>query len=110
MTLSLEDASLEDALSNAGCCCRLILLDAFALLYRAHFGLKDVRLATTTGEDTSILFAFLRTLLGLLELEPPPTHFAVVFDAAGKTFRSDRNMLKQFASCHLVVAGVQQLH
>ena len=69
------------------CCCRLILLDAFALLYRAHFGLKDVRLATSTGEDTSIVFAFLRTLLGLLELEPPPTHFAVVFDAAGKTFR-----------------------
>ena len=67
--------------------CRLILLDAFALLYRAHFGLKDVRLATTTGEDTSILFAFLRSLLALLELEPPPTHFAVVFDAAGKTFR-----------------------
>ncbi|KAL3155299.1 hypothetical protein ABBQ32_013081 [Trebouxia sp. C0010 RCD-2024] len=68
---------------------RLILLDAFALLYRAHFGLKDVRLATSTGEDTSILFAFLRSLLGLLELEPPPTHFAVVFDAAGKTFRHE---------------------
>lgn len=57
------------------------------MLYRAHFGMNTVRLTTQTGEDTSILFAFIRTLLTLLELEPPPTHFAVVFDAAGKTFR-----------------------
>lgn len=49
--------------------------------------MNTVRLTTQTGEDTSILFAFIRTLLTLLELEPPPTHFAVVFDAAGKTFR-----------------------
>ncbi len=69
--------------------CRLILLDAFALLYRSHFGWKDVRLNAKTGEDTGILFAFVRTVFDLLELEPPPTHFAVVFDAAGHTFRYD---------------------
>ncbi|KAL0017941.1 hypothetical protein WJX77_007314 [Trebouxia sp. C0004] len=68
---------------------RLILLDAFALLYRAHFGWKDVHLNAKTGEDTSILFAFVRTVFDLLELEPPPTHFAVVFDAAGHTFRHE---------------------
>lgn len=34
-----------------------------------------------------MLFGFLSTLLNLLELVPPPTHFAVVFDARGKTFR-----------------------
>lgn len=67
--------------------CRLVLVDAFALLYRAHFGMSTVRLTTGTGEDTSILFAVIRTVLTLMELEPPPTHFAVVFDAAGKTFR-----------------------
>ena len=39
------------------------------------------------GEDTSVLFGFLNTLLNLLELSPPPTHFAVVCDARGKTFR-----------------------
>jgi len=39
------------------------------------------------GEDTTVLFGFLSTLLNLLELVPPPTHFAVVFDARGKTFR-----------------------
>lgn len=39
------------------------------------------------GEDTTVLFGFLSTLLNLLELAPPPTHFAVVFDSPGKTFR-----------------------
>jgi 5'-3' exonuclease len=34
-----------------------------------------------------VLFGFLNTLLNLLELAPPPTHFAVVFDAPGKNFR-----------------------
>lgn len=34
-----------------------------------------------------MLFGFLNTLLNLLELSPPPTHFAVVLDAPGKTFR-----------------------
>lgn len=42
-----------------------------------------------TGDDTTVLFGFLSTLLNLLELVPPPTHFAVVFDARGKTFRCE---------------------
>ena len=67
--------------------CRLVLVDAMALLYRGHFGFKDVRLSSSLGEDTSILYGFVGTLLNLLQLSPPPTHLAVVFDAAGKTFR-----------------------
>ena len=39
------------------------------------------------GEDTTVVYVFLNMLLNLLALEPPPTHFAVVFDAAGKSFR-----------------------
>jgi hypothetical protein len=66
---------------------RLILVDALALLYRAHFGFGGARLATTGGEDTSAAYGLLGALLNLLELAPPPTHLAVVFDAAGKTFR-----------------------
>ncbi len=84
---SSVSASVSASVSVSVCCRRLVLLDAYALLYRSHFGMKDVRLSTKTGEDTSILFAFLRVLLDLLELEPPPTHFAIVFDAAGSTFR-----------------------
>lgn len=83
----LCSSGLACSLLMFDCSCRLILLDAFALLYRSHFGWKDVRLNAKTGEDTGILFAFVRTVFDLLELEPPPTHFAVVFDAAGHTFR-----------------------
>jgi len=62
-------------------------VDALALLYRAHFGFGGARLATAGGEDTSAAYGLLGALLNLLELAPPPTHLAVVFDAAGKTFR-----------------------
>jgi DNA polymerase I len=68
----------------------MILTDAMALLYRSHFAFSmDHRLRTTTGEDTTVLFGFLATLLSLLELTPPPTHLAVVMDASGKTFRHE---------------------
>ena len=67
--------------------CRLILVDAHALLYRSHFGFKGQRLETSGGEDTSISYGFLSTVLRLLEIQEPPTHFAVVMDHHGKTFR-----------------------
>ena len=77
-----------------------------ALLYRGHFGFKDVRLSSNLGEDTSILYGFVRTLLNLLQLSPPPTHLAVVFDAAGKTFRwahagRQRRMRGRRVTCRL---------
>lgn len=62
-------------------------MDAHALLYRSHFGFGTQRLATASGEDTSIAYGFLSTVLRLLELQEPPTHFAVVMDHHGKTFR-----------------------
>ena len=67
--------------------CRLILVDAHALLYRSHFGFRAQRLETAGGEDTSISYGFLSTVLRLLEIQEPPTHFAVVMDHHGKTFR-----------------------
>lgn len=73
---------------------RLVLLDAFAVLYRAHFSFgPTARLTTTGGEDTSVLYGFLSVLLALLEAQPAPTHFGVVLDAGGsawgaKNFRS----------------------
>jgi 5'-3' exonuclease len=67
---------------------RLVLVDATALMFRMHFGFGiGSRLETSQGEDTSIAYGVVNVLLNLLELQPPPTHFAVVFDAAGKTFR-----------------------
>lgn len=65
-------------------------MDAMALLYRSHFAFgPDARLRTSSGEDTSVLFGFLNTLLNILELQPHPTHFAVIFDAPGKNFRHE---------------------
>jgi 5'-3' exonuclease len=59
-----------------------------ALLYRSHFAFgPDHRLRSASGTDTTCVFGILGTLLTLLELSPPPTHFAVVIDAAGKNFR-----------------------
>ena len=37
-----------------------------------------MRMRTTAGEDTSVAFGFLKTLLALLE--HAPTHFCVAFD------------------------------
>ncbi|CAK0782361.1 hypothetical protein CVIRNUC_005650 [Coccomyxa viridis] len=68
---------------------RLILVDAHALLYRSHFGFRAQRLETAGGEDTSISYGFLSTVLRLLEIQEPPTHFAVVMDHHGKTFRHE---------------------
>ena len=62
-------------------------MDAHALLYRFHFAYGPKLLTDGQGRDTSIAYGFLQTLLTLLELQPPPTHMAVVFDAKGKTFR-----------------------
>ena len=70
--------------------CRMILTDAMALLYRSHFAFAhDHRLRTKDGRDTTVEFGFLATVISLLELVPHPTHFAVVFDASGKTFRHE---------------------
>ena len=62
-------------------------MDAHALLYRSHFGFRAQRLETAGGEDTSISYGFLSTVLRLVEIQEPPTHFAVVMDHHGKTFR-----------------------
>ncbi|MEM0995791.1 MAG: DNA polymerase I [Bacteroidota bacterium] len=67
---------------------KLFLLDAYALLYRAHFAfIKNPRL-NSKGENTSAVFGFVLTLLGIIEKERP-THLAVAFDLSGPTFRHE---------------------
>jgi len=48
-----------------------------------------IAVSTPPARDTTVEFGFLSTVLSLLELSPHPTHFAVVFDASGKTFRHE---------------------
>ena len=65
---------------------KLFLLDAFALIYRAHFALIQRPIMTSKGVNTSALYGFTQTLLQILN-EQKPTHIAVVFDTDAPTQR-----------------------
>src|SRR3954468_8721171 len=65
---------------------KLYLLDALALVYRAHFALIARPIFTAKGVNTSALYGFTQTLLQLLK-EQQPTHIAVVFDTDAPTPR-----------------------
>ncbi|MCI4667615.1 MAG: DNA polymerase I [Bacteroidia bacterium] len=65
---------------------KVFLLDAMALLYRAHFAfIKNPRI-TSNGLNTSAIFGFTNTLLEIINKEEP-THLAVAFDVGSNTFR-----------------------
>ncbi len=65
---------------------KLFLLDAFALIYRAHFAfIKNPRI-NSKGQNTSAVFGFTNALLEVLRKEQP-THLGVVFDAPTQTAR-----------------------
>lgn len=65
---------------------KLFLLDAFALIYRAHFALSKNPRFTSGGLNTSAIMGFTNTLMEVLKKEKP-SHIAVVFDTAAPTER-----------------------
>lgn len=65
---------------------RLFLLDAYALIFRAHFAFAKNPRLTSSGLDTSAVYGFALALLDVLEKEKP-THLAVVFDIGGSEAR-----------------------
>ena len=65
---------------------KIFLLDAFALIYRAHFAFMKNPRITSSGINTSAVFGFTNTLLEILTKEKP-THIAVAFDTKEPTFR-----------------------
>ena len=65
---------------------KLFLIDAMALIYRAHFAFSKNPRITSKGLNTSAVFGFTNTLLEVLEKEKP-THLAVAFDTSAPTFR-----------------------
>ncbi len=65
---------------------KLFLLDAMALIYRAHFAFSKTPRISSKGLNTSAVFGFTNTLLEILTKEKP-THLAVAFDSHGPTFR-----------------------
>ena len=65
---------------------KLFLLDAMALIYRAHFAFSKTPRITSKGLNTSAVFGFANTMLEVISKEKP-THLAVAFDSPGPTFR-----------------------
>ena len=67
---------------------KLFLIDAFALIYRAHFAFSKNPRITSKGLNTSAVFGFANTILEVLEKEKP-SHIGVGFDMSGPTFRHE---------------------
>lgn len=64
----------------------LYLLDAYALIYRAYFGLSQNQIINSKGQNTSAILGFTNTLWDVLQSNNP-THIAVVFDTDKPTSR-----------------------
>jgi DNA polymerase-1 len=64
----------------------LWLLDAYALIYRAHFAFSQNQMINSKGLNTSAIYGFTTTLFDVLTTHNP-THIAVVFDTSAPTAR-----------------------
>ncbi len=65
---------------------RLFILDGMALAYRAHFAFFANPIRNSKGLNTSAVYGFANTLLGILDNEKP-THIAACFDTSAPTAR-----------------------
>jgi DNA polymerase I len=65
---------------------KLFLLDAMALIYRAHFAFSKNPRINSKGMNTGAVFGFTNTLLEILQKQKP-SHIAVAFDTPAPTFR-----------------------
>lgn len=67
---------------------KLFLLDAFALIYRAHFAFSKNPRINSKGLNTGAVLGFINTVQQVLKNEKP-THIGVAFDMKGPTFRHE---------------------
>lgn len=67
---------------------RLLLIDAYAMIYRAYYAFIRVPRMNSKGENTSAIYGFVTTLEDLLR-KLKPTHVGVAFDPHGPTFRHE---------------------
>lgn len=66
----------------------LLLIDAYAMIYRAYYAFIRVPRINSRGENTSAIYGFLLTLDDLIK-RINPTHIGVAFDPHGNTFRHE---------------------
>ena len=67
---------------------KLLLIDAYAMIFRAYYAFIRAPRMNSKGENTSAIFGFCVTLEDLLK-KISPTHVGVAFDPAGGTFRHE---------------------
>lgn len=65
---------------------KLFLLDAMALIYRAHFAFSKNPRINTKGLNTGAILGFTNSLVEIITKEKP-SHIAVAFDTSAPTFR-----------------------
>ena len=68
---------------------KLILLDAYALIFRAYYAMIRIPRITSRGMNTSAIYGFVNTLDEVLRKEQPD-YIGVAFDPKGGTFRHER--------------------
>ena len=66
----------------------LLLIDAYAMIYRAYYAFIRTPRMNSRGENTSAIFGCVVTFEDLLK-RIKPSHIAVAFDPAGPTFRHE---------------------
>ena len=66
----------------------LLLIDAYAMIFRAYYAFIRAPRMNSKGENTSAIFGFCITLDDLIK-KINPTHIGVAFDPAGGTFRHE---------------------
>ena len=66
----------------------LLLIDAYAMIFRAYYAFIRAPRMNSKGENTSAIFGFAITLDDLLK-KVNPTHVGVAFDPHGPTFRHE---------------------
>jgi len=67
---------------------KLLLIDAYAMIYRAYYAFIRVPRMNSKGENTSAIYGFVTTLEDLVK-KIKPTHLGVAFDPQGPTFRHE---------------------
>jgi DNA polymerase-1 len=68
---------------------KLFLLDAMALIFRAHYAFISAPRVNSKGLNTSAVYGFINTLLEIIQKERP-THLGVAFESTVPTFRQER--------------------
>ena len=68
---------------------KLFLLDAYALIYRAHFAFSKNPRINSKGLNTGVMMGFTNSLLEVINKQKP-SHIAVGFDTPKPTFRHVR--------------------